>query len=149
MESHLTANLATLSSTLSSISTLHSKADVTNSKSTLQPFTSAILNSYNLDITSFIRDAEQLEENLFWVPPTPGSKDSKDSKNRSDDSKKNNQSVVDDDLGANALMPRNPERRQPVPPTPLRQANTRDGRNVAEQYGARTLLLAAQKLVDN
>lgn len=153
--SHLSSNLASLSATLTSISNLHSQTNVTDSQSNLQPFTCAILNSYNLDITEFIRDAEQLEQNLFWVPPRPGTTTNNKDDNNKHQSQSQTAAAVDEELelGANILMPRNPERRQPVPPTPLRLANRSkaDGRNgnVAEQYGAKTLLLAAQKLVDN
>lgn len=146
--SHLSSNLATLSGTLTSIANLHSQSNVTDSE---QPFTCAILNSYNLDITCFIRDAEQLEQNLFWVPPRPGA--TPNTATNTQDDKQQQQPDEELELGANILVPRNPERRQPVPPTPLRQANRfgSDPRNanIAEQYGARTLLLAAQKLVDN
>lgn len=114
-------HLATIASALDSIGRLHVK-----SAATPRPFTSAVLNTQRLDVLDFIRDADPFESNLFSREPEGEAGPS------------------DITLGR-----RQPERRAYVPPTPLRkQAKDAEARGLVE-FDARTLLKAAQRLLDN
>lgn len=140
MESHLTA----LQATLASINGLHERQ---RQKRNYQPFTAAILNTHHLEVEDYIRDADQLENNLFWYPPAPGasSSTSSSSKDRLEEGQKQQQQQSEGDL----LAPRLPEPREFVPPTPLKkQAKEAEAKGLVT-FDARTLLKAAQKLLDN
>lgn len=127
-------HLQSLSDTLDAIRRIHKR-----SAKPSRPFTAAILNTGQLDVLDFIRDADQFEANLFWYPPA-GSSIAGQSTMR-----ETGQAIMPDIDGA----PRKPEARVVLPPTPLRK-NARDAeaRGLVE-FDARTLLKAAHRLLDN
>ncbi|PWN49585.1 hypothetical protein IE53DRAFT_411511 [Violaceomyces palustris] len=163
-------HIATLQATLQAINSRQShprhRREAKN-----KPFTSAILNRQGLDILTFIRDADpQLEASLFWYPPLPQAHPSSSSQqqqsNQPDSIQRQHQnhpgsqesgestrlSAQSEQDPHQLLIPRVPEPRQIQPPTPLRQ--TKPGWKSApsssdDQFSAKTLLLAAQRLNDN
>jgi hypothetical protein len=133
MDTHLT----TIGSTLVAIAWLHSNAP-SSSKNVYRPFTCAVLNTYKLDVLDYIRDADQVESNLFWYPPLPGVS----SGNKAD-------AEEVEEAVASGITTRLPEPKEFVPPTPLRQNVIDAEAKGLVQFDAKTLLKAAQRLLTN
>jgi hypothetical protein len=133
MDTHLT----TIGSTLEAIARLHASTPST-SRNVYRPFTCAVLNTYKLDVLDYIRDADQVESNLFWYPPLP----SGISGNKAETE------VVDDTISP-GVTARVPEPKEFIPPTPLRKNAIEAEAKGLVQFDARTLLKAAQSLLDN
>lgn len=132
-------HLATISATLDAIDRLHATAP-SSSRNTYRPFTCAVLNTYKLDVLDYIRDADQVESNLFWYPPLPGAA-SLATGGASGEAPLTNENAP--------VITRVPQPKEFVPPTPLRKtAREAESRGLVE-YNARTLLKAAQRLLDN
>lgn len=133
METHLT----TIGSTLEAIARLHANTP-SSSRNIYRPFTCAVLNTYKLDILDYIRDADHVESNLFWYPPVPVAP-----------SGSNAEAEAGQDTITSGVAARLPETRQIVPPTPLRKTAIEAEAKGLVQFEARTLLKAAQRLLDN
>ncbi|UZJ51779.1 hypothetical protein CBS101457_001099 [Exobasidium rhododendri] len=133
METHLT----TIGSTLDAILRLHASAP-SSSKNVYRPFTCAVLNTYKLDVLDYIRDADQVESNLFWYPPLPGTS----SGNKAE-------AEWSEDNVVSAVTTRLPEPREFIPPTPLRKNVLEAEAKGLVHFDARTLLKAAQRLLAN
>lgn len=141
MDGHLTA----LQATLASINGLHERQ---RQKRNYRPFTAAILNTHHLEVEDYIRDADQLENNLFWYPSPPGARLNEPRGGRKEDERASLQQQ-DSEGGPSLVTPRLPEPREFVPPTPLKkQAKEAEAKGLVT-FDARTLLKAAQKLLDN
>lgn len=132
MDTHLT----TITSTLDAIARLHA-ATPSSSKNVYRPFTCAVLNTYELDVLDYIRDADQVESNLFWYPPPPGGP--------------NGSKAVEvaEDAIAPGIATRLPEPKEFIPPTPMRKNAMEAEAKGLIQFDARTLLKAAQRLLEN
>ena len=142
-------HLSTLGATLGAIRALHAESRAAALRPL--PFTAAMLNLPALDVLAYIRDADALDAALFTYPALPAAAD--DTAERSSSSKtrrdagaaaSSTSAAAAADDAASLLAPRLPEPRQFLPPTPLRKPAPERA-----PYDARTLLLAAQKLVDN
>jgi hypothetical protein len=133
METHLT----TMMSSLEAIARLHANTP-SSSRNVYRPFTCAVLNTHKLDVLDYIRDADQVEANLFWYPPPPGG-----SNGTKGEVEKEVETIVP---GAGARLP---ELKEFIPPTPLRKNVLEAEARGQVQFDARTLLKAAQKLLDN
>lgn len=142
METHL----VTLNATLSSIASLHAAMEASSRKPT--PFTNAMLNTYALDVLEYIRDADQLDAALFCYPPLPTetipAQTSVAAATSSSAATSTSASAAAVAQYEDSLLPRVPEQRQFLPPTPLRKPASEE-----DPYDSRTLLLAALKLVEN
>ena len=140
MDTHLT----TLGATLDAIARLHESVP-SSSKNVYRPFTCAVLNTYKLDVLDYIRDADQVESNLFWYPPQAGGGGVGAAKTEGGEEKKEGEAVATP-VGVSARLP---EPREYVPPTPLRKTAMEAEAKGLVRFNARTLLKAAQKLLDN
>ncbi|KAL9940300.1 hypothetical protein V8E36_001005 [Tilletia maclaganii] len=141
------SELATLSATLRGIERLH--AAVAHTSARPQPFTNAMLNRYELPVISYIRDADPLEAGLFCYPSS--SKDALGGKDQQQQQSQQHAAVHEMTAEEQyaLLNPRGPEIRPHQPPTPLRRPVPSGGKAGQDDYDARILLLAAQKLLDN
>lgn len=137
--SEMDAHLTTIGSTLDAIARLQASTP-SSSKNVYRPFTCAVLNTYKLDVLDYIRDADQIESNLFWYPPLPGGI----SGNKGD---------VEVAAEGAAIAPgiaiRLPEPKEFIPPTPMRKNALEAEAKGLIQFDARTLLKAAQRLLEN
>ena len=133
MDVHLT----TIGSTLDAIARLQADAP-SSSRGVYRPFTSAVLNTYKLDVLDYIRDADQVESNLFWCPPPAGAAIGG----------KGEQETVEEGMTL-GVSSRLPEPKEFVPPTPLRTNAIEAEAKGLVQFDARTLLKAAQTLLNN
>lgn len=133
MDTHLT----TIGSTLEAIARLHANTPST-SRNVYRPFTCAVLNTYKLDVLDYIRDADHVESNLFWYPPLPAGPSGT----------KTEEQALEDTI-APGVAARLPEPKQFIPPTPLRKTAIEAEAMGLVQFDARTLLKAAQRLLDN
>lgn len=148
-------HLSSLEATLAALAQLHNRTAI-DARSP-RPFTAAVINSLKLDVLDFIRDADTFEASLFWYPTsstaagTSGKAATSGGRVPAPSLATTAHAVDDavtaprDQLGA----PKVPERREYVPPTPLKKTTHESGTQGIEQFDARTLLKAAQKLMDN
>lgn len=138
------AQIASISDSLARIDALHKHESAAQSQP--QFFTNAVLGPARIDILELIRDADQLEASLF----APSSRAGDDAAERG--------TVASALSEAEQLVPQLRAIRMPTPlrktrtpattpgePTPSGSGNTMDD----AQYDAKTLLLAAEKLIEN
>ncbi|KAE8222639.1 hypothetical protein CF326_g8341 [Tilletia indica] len=139
--------LSSLYATLRGIETLH--ASIAQASTKPQPFTNAVLNTHDLPVLSYIRDADPLEAGLFFYP---GSQ-KQDQKDQQQSQQQHQQQAPVHEMTAEEqyalLNPRGPEIKPHQPPTPLRRPVPAGGKAGQDDYDAKVLLLAAQKLLDN
>ncbi|KAE8226730.1 hypothetical protein CF319_g705 [Tilletia indica] len=139
--------LSSLYATLRGIEILH--ASIAQASTKPQPFTNAVLNTHDLPVLSYIRDADPLEAGLFFYP---GSQ-KQDQKDQQQSQQQHQQQAPVHEMTAEEqyalLNPRGPEIKPHQPPTPLRRPVPAGGKAGQDDYDAKVLLLAAQKLLDN
>lgn len=142
------AHLTTLATALDAITDLQQKSPHTQSR---RPFTAAVLNTYKLDVLDFIRDADAFEARLFWYPPHSAAGPSKGTWTKSTGTHTPGRPVAKDEAPQSHAIgaPRHPEVRTFEPPTPLRGGTRDSGLREKQEFDARVLLKAAQKLMDN
>ena len=128
------AHLAPITASLDQIHALHRRGQAASRRPAF--FTNAVLNPQQLDILELIRDADQLEASLFAYPG-----------GRPDDAGDAGPSGADSE----AAHPRLRAVRMPTPLKKSRSAAAAPGAPGSEEpaHDARTLLAAAEKLIEN
>ncbi|KAK0524410.1 hypothetical protein OC834_005553 [Tilletia horrida] len=154
--------LASLSATLRGIEGLH--ASIAHASAKPQPFTNALLNTHDLPVLSYIRDADPLEAGLFFYPRSAQAQQQQQQQgqagagngtqqNASGSQQQQQQQQPVHEMTAEEqyalLNPRGPEIKPHQPPTPLRRPVPTGGKAGQDDYDASILLIAAQKLLDN
>ncbi|KAK0550480.1 hypothetical protein OC845_002630 [Tilletia horrida] len=139
--------LASLSATLRGIQSLHQ--NIARDSRRPQPFTNALLNNHDLPVLSYIRDADPVEAGLFhYATPQPQQQSPSQAGQQASQVQPSAHEMTAEEQYA-LLNPKGPEIKQHVPPTPLRRPTPAGGKPGQDDYDASTLLLAAQKLLDN
>ncbi|KAE8186455.1 hypothetical protein CF328_g7226 [Tilletia controversa] len=139
--------LASLSATLRGIEHLH--ALVAHASAKPQPFTDAFLNTPELPIISYIRDADPLEAGLFFYPGAQAQQQQQQQPQQQQQQQHAPAHEMTAEEQYALLNPRGPEIKPHQPPTPLRRPVPAGGKAAHDDYDALVLLLAAQKLLDN
>ncbi|CAD6979414.1 unnamed protein product [Tilletia controversa] len=139
--------LASLSATLRGIEHLH--ALVAHASAKPQPFTDAFLNTPELPIISYIRDADPLEAGLFFYPGAQAQQQQQQQQQPQQQQQHAPAHEMTAEEQYALLNPRGPEIKPHQPPTPLRRPVPAGGKAAHDDYDALVLLLAAQKLLDN